>query len=155
MEQQILLRLAHRGSQFLSLFLVPLLFFSCKEDDPVEPEEEEIEYYVKYEVTTTSRDSFPEIQVHYKHEMGTRTSVVPRNWEAVFGPFQRLEKFSLEIKRAWDYEENPYDSVSFTGRISIARPGHPFVLKDFWTSHDQPLKLEYQVCEWDLKGYPF
>ena len=130
---------------FLVSIVLTLNLSSCSDDN--EPKSTSTEYYVKYELKTTSVHTYKTIDVTVYTEKGLTTTTVPRNWEGTFGPFTQLENLKFSIRCNGDY----YGLSTYNGRISICRGNQPYILKADKTVSNAPLEMNYQVVSDDLK----
>ena len=118
----------------ISVILLSLGFSSCGDDDT---------YYLKYEVKTSSRYVFSEIQVEITTENGVEKRTVSPNWEGTFGPIRSSSEVILNV--TYPGESYVYKLTSFTGRISISKNNEPFVLKAEETANQRPLSMSYKL----------
>lgn len=134
----------------LIILLSAILFSSCndKKDEPDQLDVEKIEYYVKYELQTSSRYVYSTVDAQLVTEKGVVTMTIPRNWEGTFGPFTKLENIVFIIKREPAYT---YNTTTFNGRISICKGNQPYILKSDKTISNAPLEMQYQITQEDLK----
>lgn len=115
-------------------FILSLGFSSCGDDDT---------YYVRYEVKTSSRYVFSEIQVEITTENGVEKRIVPPNWNGTFGPIKSSSEVILNV--IYPGESYVYNLTSFTGRISISKNNEPFVLKAEEIANQRPLSMSYII----------
>ena len=122
---------------------------SCSDDknEPNEPNDNKIEYYVKYELSVYSRYQFNTVTATLTTEKGITTMEIPRNWDGTFGPFDKLEKVILNIT----FNDGNYNTSSTNGRISICRGNQPYILKADKSISNAPLQMEYQITALDVK----
>jgi len=133
----------------LFLLLYSVLLISCDSDSKKDsPINEDVEYYVKYELKTSSRYIYNTVDVTLTTPSGDIEMTVPRNWEATFGPFRKsgILRFSLTC-----FPSYAYNTSTYQGEISISVGDRPFVLKSTKTISNQPFEMEYYVSEADLK----
>lgn len=114
------------------LALSTMIFNSCKEDE---------EYYIKYELHTSSKYGFSEVDAQFTTEGGSQVTSIPRNWTATFGPFKKGNYVCLIVRIK---ESNKFSSYVFKGKISESIGNSPFVTK-VEKSNSGVLALEYIV----------
>lgn len=137
---------------YIISFLFIMLFSACdnsQQDEPQRPgesnEDSKIEYYIKYELKTTSKSAFSSVEATFLTEKGNVTKTIPRNWEGTFGPFTKLESASFQVKF------NNSIWTTFYGRISTCRGNQPYILKAEKSSFNRSLNMSYSITEDDLK----
>ena len=132
------------------IVITMFLFVAChdKEDDLNEPNTLSIEYYVKYELKTSSKYVYSTVEATLNTEKGLVTMTIPINWEGTFGPFTQLENVIFKIKCEPDYI---YNTSTYNGRISICRGNQPYILKADKTISNAPLDMQYDITTEDLK----
>lgn len=135
---------------FLAAVITLVLFSACKDsaDEPDSPTSQTVEYYVKYELKTSSKYIYQTVEASLLTEKGYVTMSIPRNWEGTFGPFKQLENLVFTIKCDPEYT---YNSSTYNGRISICRGNQPYILKADKSISNAPLNMSYQVTSDDLK----
>lgn len=140
------------------LSFVSMICVSCSKDDAQidepkaptveEKPEEKIEYYVKYESNVYIPSSnFKEIDLTVVTEKGVQDLKVPRTWEGIFGPFNKLTTLRI-TSRTIGFNVH---MTNCSGRISICRGNQPFILKNELYSNGTSFTLEYKVVKEDLK----
>lgn len=121
------------GKELLRIFCVLLLIcsgclISCSSDDEhvEEPIQEEVRYYVKYEVGISKYRPTGTISIQCQGDKKVEEYFIKGSgWEETFGPFKKGQKVFLKAS---------YDSgLSVTGdsyvKISVSRNKEPFVLR--------------------------
>lgn len=133
-------------------FLLIIILTACENshiDEPQRPgsnnEDSNIEYYIKYELNTTSKSAFSSVEATFLTEKGYITRNIPREWEGTFGPFNKLETANFYVKI------NKSIWTTFNGRISICRGNQPYILKAEKSSFNKSLNMSYSITEDDLK----
>ncbi len=129
-----------------------MLLTACEnshQDEPQNPgesnENSKIEYYIKYELKTTSKSAFSTVDATFLTEKGYVTKTIPRDWEGTFGPFNKLEVASFQV------QFNNSIWTRFYGRISTCRGNQPYILKAEKSSFSSSLNMSYAITEDDLK----
>lgn len=137
---------------FTVLSFILTMLTACNDDkekdEPDAPTAGKIEYYVKYEIKTTSRYIYNTFDVTYTSEKGLETKTVPVNWEGTFGPFTKIDKLVLSIHCE---PSHVYNTSTYNGRISICRGNQPYILKADYTISNKPLSMQYQVTDEDVR----
>lgn len=140
----------------LSFILIGCI--SCSNDEPSLDDDKnpgsdnktdnKIEYYVKYQSDVSIPSSkYITIRISVVTEKGLQSLDVPRSWEGVFGPFNKLTTLSIS-SNGGGYNENV---TSCRGRISICRGNQPFILKEDQSFQGTSFNVSYTVTQEDLK----
>lgn len=141
----------------LYVFTILLIVcISCSKDEPKmaspetgKPVEEKIEYYVKYQSSTSIPSSKSiNISVSVDTEKGRQSFKVPRTWEGTFGPFTELTTLRLSSSAEGFWNTN---MTSCRGSISICRGNQPFILKAEKSFQGTSYSLSYEVKKEDLE----
>lgn len=143
------------------LFVISFILIgcvSCGDDEPSLDDDKnpgsdnktdnKIEYYVKYQSDVSIPSSkYITIRISVVTEKGLQSLEVPRSWEGVFGPFNKLTTLSIS-SNGGGYNENV---TSCRGRISICRGNQPFILKEDQSFQGTSFNVSYTVTQEDLK----
>jgi lipoprotein len=136
---------------YIFIILTSVITLSACKDDKDEPNSSQsasVEYYIMYELKTSSRYSYHTLGATITTEKGVVNMTIPRNWEGTFGPFNKFENIVFSIKCSPSYL---YNTSTFNGRISICRGNQPYILKADKTISNAPLSMNYQITKEDLK----
>ena len=128
---------------YLAFILLATLNYSCSSDDTIT---ESNQYYIKYEVNSSTVYSGGQLTVKYKDENNEiRTMNIPsRNlWETNVGPVSSGFVASIEV----DEFSNHHSNLSITASISLSINNEPFVLKEIETSqgHNKRVVINYTI----------
>lgn len=133
------------------LIICALAINSCseKDEEPQNPVEEKIEYYVKYKFKFSNfKNLAKKTTIYILTENGGDSYDIPSGsdwWEGTFGPFDKYETLYIktDVKGA-------YGNLNIYAQIMISNGG-PFVLKrDSHTDNQSHLDLRYTVTPSDL-----
>ena len=115
----------NRVIKFFLLFLIGTSLSSCKKSQPKD------EYYVKYEVESSTIYTGGKLNVEISNENGVLPLVISQrqSWETTIGPVSKGFKASLKVtNQGWDgiTVEN---HLKLYLRIQISKNNGPFSLK--------------------------
>ena len=132
------------------IVVLTICLLSCSNnDDKVEPQIEESRYYIKYEVTSTSKEQSPistgspgsiyEQTYTFTTERGTE-SITKKgdksySWEATYGPFKKGTKVSLSVSPA---------KINHA-KIYASRDKEPFAIKREEEAKNSEISLSYTI----------
>lgn len=130
-----------RRSLLSFLFLLAICFSACESDNAKQNGGDE--YYVKYEVNSSTIYVGGKLNVTINTEKNENTTIVINTrtpWETVIGPVRKGFNATLKV-------EALSSSVSLYTQISISKNGSPFALKkiDGSDTHRQSVQINYTI----------
>lgn len=132
----------------LTLFLFSMSFVCCSSDDESEQEnvsqEEDVRYYVKYEMEMPSLHINVTKDISFVSENGSETfNTMDKTWEGTYGPLKKGTKLYLNVVSRSPTEYS-YSQTNNHARIYVSRDKEPFVIKAEDTGkHD--ISLSYTI----------
>lgn len=108
--------------KLLSIFFIIAISFSCKKSTDTD------EYYVKYEVNSTTIYTGEKLSVTINNEKNSNTTLLidaKKQWETVIGPVKKGFVASLSIIK----EGSATNQLRLSTQISVSKNNSPFALK--------------------------
>jgi len=124
------------------IFMLGLVNWSCSKDDDINSDE----YYVKYEVNSSTIYTGGKLDVVLTNENNENTSLrinTGSQWETVIGPVKKGFKSSLKVNEVG----NNYGHLRLYTQISVSKNGSPFALKEI-NGSDEPrtsVEINYKI----------
>jgi hypothetical protein len=86
------------------------------------------EYYVKYEVNSSTKYIGYKLNVIYTNDKGNNNTIIVNSgsWEGIIGPVKKYFNAKLNVKCDTDL----YGTLKLYTQISISKNGSPFALKN-------------------------
>ena len=120
------------------LLAFPFLM-SCNSDKDNPTVEEEVEYFVKYEISTTPGGRHQDFLWHLEYPTGNGVGKAQvkngSKWEASYGPFPKNYEIYLRIA-------NGSTRLPANARIYVSKDNGPFIIKAEHTGADHVLRIK-------------
>jgi hypothetical protein len=118
-----------KGLMLLLVLTIGILNFGCYKDS------NDDEYYIKYEVGSSTIYSLGKLDVILSNEKNLNTTLsinTKSKWEAVVGPVKKGFKANIEVSEAG----NNHGKLTLSTQISVSKNNGPFALKAIDDSDD-------------------
>jgi len=148
-ESDNLISAIRRVISLLLLVIICAINISCGNDcDDSEIEPAIDEYYVKYELNSSTIYSGGKLDVTITDDDGSNLELVVNQrvlWETIIGPFEK--GFIAKLKA--EAQSNTFDRLTLYSNIYVSKNGAPFALKEI-NGSDEPrdaIQIEYTITE--------
>ncbi len=125
--------------RWVLIFSILVLILSCSKED-------NDEYYVKYEVGSSTIYSAGKLDVIFFNENNLNTNLkinTKSNWETIIGPVKEGFKANIEVSEV----SNNHGKLTLSTQISVSKNNGPFALKAI-DDNDEPrtnVQLSYTI----------
>jgi|LauGreDrversion4_2_1035121.scaffolds.fasta_scaffold63314_2 hypothetical protein len=112
-------------TKIISLLVIVLTFTGCRKSEMQD------EYYIKYQVESTTVYYGGKLNVVISNESGSLPLIIPQreNWETTIGPVKKGHVASLNVtKSGWDGQTSETQLRLYL-RILVSKNNSPFALK--------------------------
>jgi hypothetical protein len=111
------------------ILAIGIINFGCEKKCDIDDSEEYAEYYVKYEVSSTTIYYGGKLDVILNSEKNQETAYIinqRQTWEAIIGPVQKGFVATLKVNATG----NTYNQLRLYTNIYVSKNGSPFALKN-------------------------